>query len=68
MVLVGCIQSHFDLAPDHTMYLYLTPNSTDYHNLMRVYLDASLKPLLREADFKQEGHRLEFENLTGMFV
>jgi len=30
-----------------------------------VYLDAAFFPLLQELDFRQEGHRLEFENFEG---
>ena len=44
---------------DHTMYPFSTCNATDYDNLMSVYLDATFFPLLRELDFRQEGHRLE---------
>jgi Zn-dependent M16 (insulinase) family peptidase len=32
---------------------------------MSVYLDATLFPRLMEMDFKQEGHRLEFDEPTG---
>ena len=35
-------------------------NRKDYYNLMGIYLDAVFFPLLREQDFRQEGHRLEF--------
>lgn len=47
-------------APDHTSYPYATQNSTDYYNLMSVYLDATFYPLLLPNHFRQEGHRLEF--------
>eukprot|EP00743_Colponemidia_sp_Colp-15_P009119 GILK01009947.1.p1 GENE.GILK01009947.1~~GILK01009947.1.p1 ORF type:complete len:1054 (+),score=218.44 GILK01009947.1:44-3205(+) len=46
---------------DYTMYPFSTQNAQDYRNLMSVYLDAAFFPRLRESDFKQEGHRLEFE-------
>lgn len=32
-------------------------------NLMSVYMDAVFKPLLRELDFRQEGWRLEHEDV-----
>ncbi|NQU63554.1 MAG: insulinase family protein, partial [SAR324 cluster bacterium] len=46
---------------DWTMYPFATQNETDYFNLLDIYLDAALFPLLTEESFKQEGHRLEFE-------
>jgi Zn-dependent M16 (insulinase) family peptidase len=42
-------------------------NEKDFYNLMSVYLDATLFPRLMEMDFKQEGHRLEFDEPTGTF-
>jgi len=48
-------------ASDWTMYPFATQNETDYFNLMDVYLDAALFPQLSPESFKQEGHRLEFE-------
>ena len=47
-------------ADDWTLYPFSTQNPTDFYNLMGVYLDATFFPLLREQDFRQEGHRLEF--------
>ncbi|EWC46291.1 hypothetical protein DRE_04462 [Drechslerella stenobrocha 248] len=49
-------------SPDHTMYPFATTNRTDFMNLMDVYLDATLNPLLKESDFKQEGWRIGPEN------
>lgn len=49
-------------ASDWTMYPFSTQNETDFFNLMSVYLDAAFFPLLTEASFKQEGHRLEFSD------
>ena len=46
-------------ANDWTMYPFSTQNPVDFTNLMRVYLDAAFKPLLRKQDFLQEGWRLE---------
>eukprot|EP01132_Coremiostelium_polycephalum_P002722 gene2722-3379_t len=50
-------------APDHTSYPFGTQDEKDFYNLLSVYLDATFFPLLKEQDFRQEGHRLEFENL-----
>lgn len=44
--------------PDHTVYPYATTNPQDFKNLMSVYLDATLHPLLRKHDFAQEGWRV----------
>lgn len=49
-------------ASDWTMYPFSTQNEKDYRNLMDVYLDAAFFPRLDELSFKQEGHRVEFEN------
>lgn len=48
-------------ASDWTMYPFASQNTTDYFNLLDIYLDAAFFPLLNEESFKQEGHRLEFE-------
>ena len=50
-------------ASDWTMYPFSTQNRKDYYNLMDVYLDAVFHPRLDELSFKQEGHRMEFEQL-----
>ncbi|EUC40144.1 hypothetical protein COCMIDRAFT_9924 [Bipolaris oryzae ATCC 44560] len=47
---------------DHTGYPFATTNAQDFRNLMSVYLDATLHPLLKENDFTQEGWRLGPEN------
>ena len=49
-------------ASDHTSYPFATTNSKDFRNLMSVYLDATLHPLLNEDDFTQEGWRIGPEN------
>ncbi|OIW29689.1 hypothetical protein CONLIGDRAFT_340359 [Coniochaeta ligniaria NRRL 30616] len=49
-------------ASDHTFYPFATTNAQDYKNLMSVYLDATLRPLLKESDFTQEGWRIGPEN------
>lgn len=49
-------------ASDHTYYPFATTNRQDFKNLMSVYLDATLHPLLKETDFSQEGWRIGPEN------
>ncbi|KAL8734112.1 MAG: hypothetical protein Q9181_003301 [Wetmoreana brouardii] len=45
-------------SSDHTSYPFATTNRKDFNNLLSVYLDATLNPLLNENDFKQEGWRI----------
>jgi Zn-dependent M16 (insulinase) family peptidase len=47
-------------SSDWTLYPFSSMNGKDFYNLMDIYLDAAFYPLLRERDFRQEGHRLEF--------
>lgn len=47
-------------ASDWTCYPFSSQNHKDFYNLLDIYLDAAFFPLLRERDFAQEGHRLEF--------
>lgn len=49
-------------SADHTTYPFATTNRRDFSNLMSVYLDATLHPLLKESDFSQEGWRIGPEN------
>ncbi|KAI1171227.1 Metalloenzyme, LuxS/M16 peptidase-like protein [Nemania sp. FL0916] len=49
-------------ASDHTFYPFATTNAQDFSNLMSVYLDATLRPLLKQTDFTQEGWRIGPEN------
>ena len=49
-------------SSDYTSYPFATTNKTDYYNLMSVYLDATLKPLLKKHDFLQEGWRIGPKN------
>ena len=49
-------------SSDHTSYPFATTNRKDFNNLMSVYLDATLHPLLKETDFIQEGWRIGPEN------
>ena len=43
---------------DHTMYPIATTNKKDFRNLMTMYLDSTLHPLLKKSDFVQEGWRI----------
>ncbi|GAO16971.1 uncharacterized protein UV8b_06677 [Ustilaginoidea virens] len=52
-------------ASDHTFYPFATTNAQDFKNLMSVYLDSTLHPLLKQSDFTQEGWRIGPENPTG---
>ncbi|KAF3064031.1 Mitochondrial presequence protease [Daldinia childiae] len=45
-----------------TYYPFATTNAQDFQNLMSVYLDSTLHPLLKETDFTQEGWRIGPEN------
>src|ERR1700722_11113333 len=49
-------------SSDHTTYPFATTNKQDFQNLLSVYLDATLHPLLKGEDFRQEGWRLGPEN------
>ncbi|BBO91141.1 insulinase family protein [Desulfosarcina ovata] len=49
-------------ASDWTMYPFSTQNRKDFYNLMDVYLDAAFFPNIDELSFKQEGHRLDFDD------
>lgn len=49
-------------ASDSTFYPFATTNNQDFKNLMSVYLDATLHPLLKPSDFTQEGWRIGPEN------
>lgn len=47
---------------DFTCYPAATQVEKDFYNLFDVYIDAVFHPLLKEASFLQEGHRLEFSD------
>ena len=46
-------------GPDFTAYPFSSQNVSDFRNLLRVYFDASFKPLLDPRNFRQEGWRWE---------
>ena len=47
--------------PDKTVYPAASPVARDLFNMMRVYGDAVFFPLLKPELFRQEGHRLQFD-------
>ncbi|ODH45903.1 mitochondrial presequence protease [Paracoccidioides brasiliensis] len=55
-------------SSDHTTYPFATTNKQDFQNLLSVYLDAVLHPLLKEEDFRQEGWRLGPEDPLAALV
>lgn len=50
-------------SSDWTCYPFSSQNHKDFSNLLGIYLDAAFFPLLRQQDFAQEGHRLEFSEM-----
>ncbi|XBW36065.1 hypothetical protein QEN19_001642 [Hanseniaspora menglaensis] len=51
-------------AHDYTYYPFSTTNEKDFMNLMDVYLDCTMHPMLRFRDFLREGWRLEHKNVN----
>ena len=49
-------------GPDYTIYPFSSMNVKDYNNLLQIYVDACLYPVLDKKDFLQEGWRLEHED------
>ncbi|RUM35898.1 MAG: peptidase M16 [Desulfobulbus sp.] len=48
---------------DTTMYPFATRNRTEYFNIMDVYCDVTLNPLLQRSTFEQEGWHYHLEEL-----
>ena len=48
--------------PDKTAYPVASQNLQDFYNLVDVYLDATLFPLISEDTFRQEGWHFELES------
>ncbi|MCG8479378.1 MAG: insulinase family protein [Spirochaetales bacterium] len=48
--------------PDKTVYPAASPVAKDLFNMMKVYGDAVFFPLLKGELFRQEGHRLQFDD------
>lgn len=53
---------------DWTIYPFSSQNKKDFHNLMKVYLDAVYFPNLNRFDFLQEGHRLELTDPNSLVL
>lgn len=51
-------------SSDWTAYPFASQNRKDFNNLLEVYLDAVFFSNLNELDFAQEGHRLEFQEMS----
>ncbi len=51
-------------SSDWTAYPFASQNKKDFNNLLDVYLDAVFFPTLDPLDFAQEGHRLEFAEMS----
>ncbi len=54
--------------PDKTAYPVASQNLKDFYNLVDVYLDAVLFPLISEDTFSQEGWHYELDNLEAPLV
>ena len=54
--------------PDKTAYPVASQNLKDFYNLVDVYLDAVLFPLISEDTFEQEGWHYELESLDAPLV
>ena len=54
--------------PDKTAYPVASQNLRDFYNLVDVYLDAVLFPLITEETFEQEGWHYELESLDAPLV
>jgi len=52
--------------PDKTVYPVASVVPKDYLNLLGVYADAVFRPLLKAEAFRQEGHRLEWDDQGGL--
>ncbi|MFO7811001.1 MAG: insulinase family protein [Candidatus Delongbacteria bacterium] len=49
-------------TPDSTYYPYSTRNNREYFNFMSVYLDTTLRPLLKKHTFLQEGWHYDIKD------
>ena len=60
----GSVQTFLNAMtyPDKTVYPGASPVAADLINMLRVYGDAVFFPRLLPALFRQEGHRVEFDN------
>jgi Zn-dependent M16 (insulinase) family peptidase len=60
-LLRGSLHTHLNAStrPDMTTYLAASQNGREFYNLLDVYLDAVLHPLLRESTFRKEGWHVQ---------
>lgn len=58
----GSMQTYLNAMtyPDRTLYPASSVVKQDFYNIMKIYGDAVFFPLLKEEAFRQEGHRLQF--------
>ena len=72
VLMQGSLQTFLNAmtSSDFTIYPVSSRNMKDYFNLMHVYLDATLKPLLHKDEriLKQEGWHFELENADAPLV
>lgn len=66
MILVKCSFMNAMTFDDHTSFPVSSTIPRDLVNLMDVYCDSVFFPLLRLADFRQEGWRLEDKEVKGV--
>ncbi|WP_035247557.1 insulinase family protein [Desulfogranum mediterraneum] len=53
---------------DTTWYPFATRNRKEYFNIMDVYCDVTLNPLLQQTTFEQEGWHVHLENMDDQLV
>lgn len=68
-LLKGSLQTFLNAMtfPDKTCYPVASANLQDFYNLVDVYIDAVLHPIISEDIFRQEGWHLEAESADGPF-
>ncbi len=67
-LLKGSLQTFLNAMtyPDKTVYPVASQNLNDFYNLVDVYLDAVLHPLITPETFLQEGWHYEIDDKTGI--
>jgi len=69
-LLKGSLQTFLNAMtfPDKTTYPVASQNLQDFYNLVDIYLDAVLHPLIHEHHLHQEGWHYELENLEDPLI
>jgi len=69
-LLKGSLQTFLNAMtfPDKTIYPVASQNLQDFYNLVDVYLDAVLNPLIHDHHLQQEGWHYELENLEDPLI